>query len=152
MIIRKAKRSDFSRVFEISKETLSSYWEVEEFESEFQKNICLFFIVEEKHEIVAYISPEFEIGQIAVSETYQRKRIASKLISYLIENFDIKKIFLEVSSENKKAQKFYQNLGFQIYLIRPKYYSDNSDALLMSYTLFSSSSPEGESNGSGPSS
>ena len=46
------------------------------------------------------------------------------------ENLNIKKIFLEVSHTNIKADNFYRRFNFLTVGIRRNYYKDGSDALL----------------------
>jgi len=43
----------------------------------------------------------------------------------------VKNIWLEVSSRNKKAIRFYEKRGFLLQDIRKGYYRDGSDALVM---------------------
>lgn len=47
----------------------------------------------------------------------------------------VERVFLEFHHENLKAQKLYQKLGFVEIAIRPKYYSNGGDAILMSRQL-----------------
>lgn len=71
-----------------------------------------------------------ELEYIAVLETYQNKKIASKLLEFMIKNNRDKEISLEVNCENKKAIHLYEKMGFIIQRIRPKYYKDK-DAYVM---------------------
>lgn len=73
---------------------------------------------------------EAEIYKIAVVYNYRNKKIGSKLISYLKENY--KSIFLEVSDRDNTIN-FYLKNNFKVIHKRDNYYSDNSNAFLMKW-------------------
>ena len=78
---------------------------------------------------------ESEIITLGVRTKFQNKGYGKKLINYLTKN-NYKNIFLEVSSSNQKAIKFYMNLGFKNISIRKKYYKrdvNQDDALILNY-------------------
>ena len=77
---------------------------------------------------------EAEIITIGVNPEKRRLGIASAMIGIIekaIKSQGVKKIFLEAASTNTPAQKLYENLGFKVVGLRPKYY-DGIDAILMS--------------------
>lgn len=77
---------------------------------------------------------EAEIITIGVNPEMRRNGIASAMIGIIektIKNQGVKKIFLEVASNNIPGQKLYENCGFSPVGLRPKYY-DGVDAILMS--------------------
>lgn len=74
-----------------------------------------------------------EIEYIGVLEEYRNKKIASKLLEYIIDysiNNNIKNISLEVSLDNTSAINLYKKFEFKDVSIRKNYY-DNKDAYLM---------------------
>ena len=80
---------------------------------------------------------EAEIITIGVNPETRRSGIASAMIGIIkktLKSQGVKKIFLEVSSTNMSAQKLYENCGFKVVGLRPKYY-DGVDAILMSKDL-----------------
>lgn len=80
---------------------------------------------------------EAEIITIGVAPDFRRSGIASAMIGIIEKNLKsqgVKKIFLEVASNNTAAQKLYENMGFWTVGLRPKYY-DGVDAILMSKDL-----------------
>ena len=80
---------------------------------------------------------EAEIITIGVNPDFRRNGIASAMIGIIektIKNQGVKKLFLEVASNNVPAQKLYENCGFLTVGLRPKYY-DGVDAILMSKDL-----------------
>ncbi len=80
---------------------------------------------------------ECEIITIGVAPNARRNGIASAMLAIIeknIKNQGIKKIFLEVASNNIAGQKLYENNGYKTVGIRPKYY-DGIDAILMAKDL-----------------
>ncbi|MFQ6696541.1 MAG: ribosomal protein S18-alanine N-acetyltransferase [Alphaproteobacteria bacterium] len=77
---------------------------------------------------------EAEIITIGVNPDFRRNGIASAMIGIIektLKNQAVKKLFLEVASNNIPAQKLYESMGFKTVGLRPKYY-DGVDAILMS--------------------
>ena len=96
----------------------------------------------EKVRITGYMSfyqvvDEVEIIKIGIIKSYQRSGYGSFLIKEL-KKLNIKKIFLEVSSENVNAVNFYLKNGFKQIGLRKGYYKSkkgtNIDALRLSFT------------------
>ncbi|WP_293448898.1 ribosomal protein S18-alanine N-acetyltransferase [Persephonella sp.] len=85
------------------------------------------------------IFSEGSITMIALKKEFQRKGIGTYLLDWFVnlsKEKGVKNIWLEVSSKNKKAIRFYENYGFIIEDIRPSYYKDGSDALIMRYPVY----------------
>ena len=84
------------------------------------------------------VKNEVEIIKIGIMKSHQGKNYGTHLITK-IKNLSIKKIFLEVSSLNKTAIKFYEKNGFKIIGVRKNYYTlrDNSkvNALRLLYEI-----------------
>ena len=83
----------------------------------------------EQDRILGYMSfyqviDEIEIIRIGIIKSYQRSSYGSLLIDE-IKKLDVKKIFLEVSVQNKEAINFYLKNGFQKIGIRKGYYANN---------------------------
>ena len=79
------------------------------------------------------IDDEAEIRYLSIHPYFKRRGLGKKLIYKIFKdckNENIKRIFLEVSLNNKQALSFYDYLGFKTINIRKKYYKDGSDALL----------------------
>ena len=84
------------------------------------------------------VKNEVEIIKIGIMKSHQGKKYGTHLITK-IKNLSIKKIFLEVSTLNKTAIKFYEKNGFKIIGVRKNYYTlkDNSkvNAIRLIYEL-----------------
>ena len=135
--IKTINKKDIDLCYELDSNTIS-LWSKKQWANELKKEdvkvfglvllnvvigICVFHVVLD----------EAQINFFVVNQKYRKKGYGSYLMSYLIkecEKFNIKKIFLEVSSTNITAEKFYSRFGFFTVGIRRNYYKDGSDALL----------------------
>ena len=108
-------------------------WSADDFRD--LKNSGCEIIMSENGFIVYRIAvDEAEIITIGVNPEMRRNGIASAMIGIIektLKNQGVKKLFLEVASNNIPAQKLYKNYGFKTVGLRPKYY-DGVDAILMS--------------------
>lgn len=71
-----------------------------------------------------------ELLKIAVSNTYRRQGLASRLLSFLqtqLVKEGLESLFLEVRSQNLAAKKLYVNFGFEQVGLRKTYYSSPED-------------------------
>ncbi len=64
-----------------------------------------------------------EINYLFVVEKYRRQNIASKLLSFIIDNYEYDNITLEVRIDNDKAINLYKKFDFKIINIRSNYYN-----------------------------
>lgn len=74
-----------------------------------------------------------ELTQIEVLESYRNRQIASRLLTYMIEDCqknEIENITLEVKVTNIPAINLYKKFGFKEVAIRKRYYQ-GIDAILM---------------------
>ena len=135
--IKSINNKDIDLCYELDSNTIS-LWSKKQWANELKKEdvkvfglvllnlvigICVFHVVLD----------EAQINFFVVNQKYRENGYGSYLMSYLIkdcEKLNIKKIFLEVSSNNITAEKFYSRFGFFTVGIRKNYYKDGSDALL----------------------
>ncbi len=72
-----------------------------------------------------------DIVNIVVDEKYRHQGIATRLIKYVLNNFDdVEKLMLEVNENNKVAINLYLKNGFKEINRRPKYYGSDT-AIIM---------------------
>lgn len=91
-------------------------------------------------EVVGYagalvVDGDMQILKVAVVPKMRRRGIASELIAriaYDSQNLAAKSASLEVRTSNLGAIGFYERMRFTSLGVRPKYYSDGEDALIMS--------------------
>ena len=91
----------------------------------------------DNNKIVGYINyylmyEKLEIANFNVLEDYQNNHIGTKLLEYLIKEYEnkVSNITLEVKDNNKKAIYLYEKMGFKHASIRKGYYN-GIDGILM---------------------
>ena len=92
--------------------------------NELRKVAKLFVAIEKSNVLLAFIGiKDNMIQMLFVDDKYIRKGIGSKLVDYVIDNYDIKHV--EVNEDNLIAHKFYLNKGFKD--LKRKEYDDYND-------------------------
>jgi len=135
--IKHINEKDIDLCYELDSNTIS-LWNKKQWANEFEKEgikvfgllisnfvigICVFHV----------ILDEAQINFFVVNHKYRKRGFGTYLMGYLIkecEKLNINKLFLEVSSTNSTAEKFYSRFDFSTVGIRRNYYRDGSDALL----------------------
>ena len=81
-----------------------------------------------------YAGKEGEITNVAVSPRFQNQGIGRRMLTYLLEQAcgrGMTRIVLEVRVSNAAAMALYLRCGFVGVAVRPRYYGDGEDALVM---------------------
>lgn len=124
------------------KEITSSSLELKKFLNENKISIIdndpfsKFIVYLEDTKIIGFLSysviyERAEINYIFVLESYRGKKIASKMLKYMISSCKIcDNITLEVRESNTIAISLYKKFGFKEVAIRENYYN-NEDGILM---------------------
>ena len=111
-------------------------WSADDFR-ELKQSGCEIIMSENGFIVYRIVVDEAEIITVGVNPEKRRLGIASAMIGIIektMKSQSVKKIFLEVAANNIPAQKLYENNGFKVVGLRPKYY-DGIDAILMSKEL-----------------
>lgn len=96
------------------------------------------FVVAEGDRVIGYavsrsIGDVVDLHRIGVSPSQQRAGIATALLEDLLAHpGDADRMMLEVGAANAAAIAFYLRRGFAQIDVRPRYYRDGSDALVLS--------------------
>lgn len=113
-----------------------------EYKYEFVDNpLSNIMIVYENNELIGLLDywitfDSATIFRVCIKEEYQHQGIASKLISFMIEDLKnqaepVSFISLEVRESNLKARKFYEKNRFINIATKKNYYKDNENAIYM---------------------
>ena len=121
------KKSDYKTLIQIEKSIFKHSTSVNELKS-FEINESYIIWKIEKIKIIGFVyffhvKDEIEIIKICIIKSQQNKNYGSLLIDE-VKKLKIKKIFLEVSTENINAINFYLKNGFQRIGIRKGYYAN----------------------------
>lgn len=140
MQIRKINKDDIENILEIENECFSDPWNREMFLESLEDDNCYFIGIDDEGKIIAYSiflclkNIEAQVLSIATSKEYQRRGLAKMLFEKSLEHAKNLRIFeytLEVRKSNAPAIALYKSLGFDDEGIRPAYYSDGEDAIIM---------------------
>lgn len=139
--IRKLEIEDLKWVLEIENSSFKDPWTKGMFEEEIKNGD--FYVIKEGEKNIGYggftkAMDEVSLVNLAISQDYRRKGIATKLLSHLIKmakEKNVEKMFLEVRRKNIPAISFYHKNGFIERGIRRGYYEDREDAIIMGREL-----------------
>jgi N6-L-threonylcarbamoyladenine synthase len=131
--IRSARAEDAAEIARVAKRTLSEAWSED----------ALRAVLERPEWIVGYaigqrVLDEIEIQTIAVEPEWRRSGLGRKLVEWMLARARAEgavRAALEVRRSNAAARLLYEGLGFQAEGVRPRYYSDGDDALLLGASL-----------------
>ena len=135
--IKSINEKDIDLCYELDLNTIS-LWSKKQWTKEFKKEGIKVFGILLSNNVIGIcvfhvVLDEAQINFFAVSHKYRKKGFGTYLMNHLIrecKKLKINKLFLEVSNNNFKANKFYRGFDFFTVGIRRNYYKDGSDALL----------------------
>ena len=138
-MIRPLEKKDIKKVVELEEKIFGETLGEEMLINEINNPMVWFRVIEEKSEIIGYIGGYFyledgEILNFLIDENHQHLGFGSTLFSGLLQEAKqkgIKRVTLEVKSNNYKAIKFYKKFNFEQISIRKNYYKDKEDAIVM---------------------
>lgn len=143
LVIRSADLSDIKRIMAMEEGSIVHPWTSQDIETlitDWSKK-CL--VADLNGEVVGYVGAETvldecNIGNIVVDKDFRGRGYATVIMDILLNNLKdrgIKKVFLEVESDNVPAISLYEKHGFTRYNLRRDYYGQGRDAILMSLDL-----------------
>ena len=143
MTFREMLIEDLDQVMEIENDLISPPWTREGFFTFLLKDENMFFVVEEKGQILGYCSmqtvlDEGDILNVAVTRDRQKEGIGYFLVDSMLmlaAARGIHIVHLEVRESNGSARRLYQRLGFKEDGFRKNYYTEPvENAVLMTKT------------------
>jgi len=141
--IRTMTAADLDEVLAIEQASFKSPWKRAHFEAELSGGYSFPFVAESDGRVVGYVClmSLFEVAQIldiAVSPDQRGRGIARVLMEHacaLARERRAEILALEVRASSAAAIGLYQRSGFKRVGIRPDYYEDSEDAILMEKNL-----------------
>ncbi|WP_427135850.1 ribosomal protein S18-alanine N-acetyltransferase [Pseudarthrobacter sp. S9] len=144
-MLRDMDAADIPAVHELERRLFPvDAWPLQMFHDELAQADTRRYLVAEFHgEIVGYaglmcIEPISDVQTIAVVPEQEGKGIGSALLAELIAESrrrHAEDVLLEVRADNPRAQQLYRRNGFEQIHVRPRYYRDGVDALIMRLRL-----------------
>ncbi len=139
MTIRPAEHGDLEAIHAIESSSFPTPWRREFFESELAAPGRYTLVATRGRTVIAYlfamwIFDEMHVNKIGVTGEERRKGIADALMDRCFEfarEHGVEMISLEVRESNGGAQAFYRHLQFESVYIRPRYYPDGENAVVM---------------------
>ena len=144
LIIRNVEPTDIFAVIKLTHETLTERYSPNLFNYFYETFQQGFLVAEKNSKIIGFIigiktSPNsVRILMLGVSVNHRQHKIGTNLIKRFFEIMNennVRKIDLEVRTNNDIAIKFYKKLGFNIGDIIPMFYQSGEDAYSMSKFL-----------------
>ena len=139
MTYRSWKFEDILKISELEKECFSDPWTYRMFVEGFSSKLFYGVCAVEDGEIVGYacetvLFENAEVDNIAVAESCRRRGVGKKLLKKLeteAKERGARVILLEVRVSNAPAMTMYLKEGFKGIYVRPRYYPDGEDAVVM---------------------
>lgn len=144
VFIRFAERDDLEKVSIIESESIKMPWSKKAIKDFYDCDTSKILTAFSDGTLCGYITfscvlDEIQIANIAVSKQYRRKKVASKMLDFLMSfatDNSYSTITLEVRESNDPARLLYNKFGFEIVGIRKNYYYYPSEnAILMTHYL-----------------
>ncbi len=138
-MIRNLTINDIDDILQLEKLCFSVPWSRNDFISELNNNLAEYLVIEEDQKVVGYLGiwhilDQGHITNIAIHPDYRHRGYAQLLLDTIVEK-SVKKgcysFTLEVRASNIPALKLYEKKGFIRAGIRPKYYQNIEDAVIM---------------------
>jgi len=137
VLVRELNQKDVDLCIELDANTINLWnkkqW-ISEFNNEGVKVIALLLSTQIIGlTVVRVVIDEAQLHYFSIHSEFRRKGYGNCLMRNVVkicENFNLKKILLEVSADNTIAEKFYSQVDFYTVGIRKNYYKDGSDAIL----------------------
>ncbi|MBN2603842.1 MAG: ribosomal protein S18-alanine N-acetyltransferase [Candidatus Thermoplasmatota archaeon] len=144
LIIRNVEPTDIFAVIKLSHETLTEHYSPSLFNYFYETFPQGFLVAEKNNKLIGFIigiktvDDSVRILMLGVSQNNRKKKVGTNLIRRFFEIMyenNVRKIYLEVRTNNEIAIKFYKKMGFNIIDVIPMFYQSGEDAYSMSRLL-----------------
>ncbi|MCB9688477.1 MAG: ribosomal protein S18-alanine N-acetyltransferase [Alphaproteobacteria bacterium] len=136
-MIRRAALEDVPALAAIEAASAHAPWSADALAGSLATPTCTAWLAGEPpvgHAVATAVAGEGELLTLAVLPEARRRRIASALLEELVGWWRaqaVERAFLEVRADNHPALALYERTGWRRTGIRPRYYRDGADAVLM---------------------
>lgn len=141
-LVRLAKE-DLAEVLLLERLCYAQPWTMANFVGEFERSITVALGFKQGQTLLGHcffwlIKPEIHLLNLAVVPQARRQGLGRRLLNAMLAfglRAGVDFVFLEARSSNEPALSLYRSVGFQSSGLRPNYYDDGEDALLMTLEL-----------------
>jgi [ribosomal protein S18]-alanine N-acetyltransferase len=143
--IEPARKSDLERIMEIEKLCFKNPWSRQVFLEEFDRDFARLKVIRDEVDgrVLAFINywfvhDEVHVLNVATHPENRRTGLGRRLMNHVLHVARVKGmclITLEVRRSNEGAIELYRGLGYRRVGVRPRYYENQEDALLMELDL-----------------
>lgn len=131
--------ADLPAVMAIENDVFTDSWPESIFRDDISSKYSHPYVVQWNNQVAGYAILWLGVGEghltnIAVAKNYQRKSIAQKLLSFILQfasESGLTQVILEVRPSNEAAIALYQKFGFIDLAIRKNYYTHPREDCLM---------------------
>lgn len=140
LTLRRMQASDLDAVYALEQALYPRPWTRGSFAFELHDNqAALLWVAEIAGDVAGYcvawqLVDELHIANFAVAPAWQRQGVGRRLLAHLLaeaHSLGLQTAYLEVRQSNLAAQALYRRLGFAQVGLRPRFYGDGEDAVLM---------------------
>ena len=143
MELRKWKYEDIMEIAALEKQCFSDPWSFRMLADTFFGENVITVAAEEAGHIAGYAfavlaGEEGDIANVAVAPAARRRGLARQMLASLEKraaSLGVSRLFLEVRVSNAPAMALYLKCGYIGRYVRPRYYGDGEDALIMEKRL-----------------
>ncbi|UQZ88516.1 ribosomal-protein-alanine N-acetyltransferase [Deltaproteobacteria bacterium Smac51] len=137
------KESDLLAVMALEQACFVQPWTRDNFLGELRRKVTVAMGLRYDGMLVAQcffwlISPEIHLLNVAVAPRFRGLGLARRLLTVMFSigrKAGVKTVFLEARPSNLSAIGLYKSLGFEVAGVRPDYYEDGEDAVLMTLEM-----------------
>lgn len=140
---------DLASVHDIERQSFHVPWPEDAYRNEIRTNrLASYVVARADDEVVGFAGlwvmvDEAHVTTFAVNPRWRRRGVGERLLLGLLDvavNRGAREATLEVRLSNMPARRLYEKYGFRPVGIRPRYYSNGEDALIMTTDPLASSS------------
>ncbi len=141
VVLKRANVADTDVVAAIEKVCFADFYSMSQIATDLKNDSQYYIYIATINDVVvgyasySVVTDEAELIRIAVLPDHRGSGVGAEILtkSYNYISELAKSLFLEVSDANISAIKLYTSFGFREISRRKRYYSDDSDAIIMEY-------------------
>lgn len=141
IVVSPMKLSDLEQIADHLTSEFDDFWTVTTLQAELKNPNSYYFVAKQNEQIVGFAGiwnavDQMHIMNIVTKVDQRHKGIGSKLLDFLIafcQNLKVESLTLEVNEKNENAINLYEKYNFKKIGLRKNYYSQNENAIIMTY-------------------